>query len=222
MMDFLRKTKYFIEAASVPLFPIGLIVAYILYTLGFYVSSIEFSHFLKILSVLGAFGWSLGVSRQRNDLVVILQIALIAVLGVLTSSIVVMTCVTSGIIYVAIVRKGTPRLNWLKRLVYISLVFILLVAVLGSAIIDGFVSITMVKSIDSPNRNYQLNLRDHDAGATGGSTSVSVERNYVNILMYKVGNVYRGKWGDHPNIQWIDNEHIAINDKTIDITRIKN
>jgi hypothetical protein len=220
MIDFLRKTRLFIENASVPLFPIGLIIAYVLYTLDFYVLSIGFSHFLKVLCFLGVFGWSLGISRQRNDLIVMLQVFLIAILGGLLP-ITVTKYVILGIVYVTIVRKGSSRYKWLKRFVYISLIFILLVDIPCTAIFDGFVSRTKVTSIGSPNGNYNLNLWDFSAGATGGSTSVFVERNYGNVLKHTIGRVYRGKWGDHPELQWIDNEHIAINGKTIDITKIE-
>lgn len=221
MIDFLKKNGIFIEKVCIPLFPISLIVLDVLLHIGFYISSTGASHFLKILSFLGAAGWAMGVSRQRNNLSVMLQIFLIAVLGMLAPSTVIMP-VTLGIIYVVIIRICNPRLKWLKRLAYISLVFplvfILFLGYLLSAFFEDFGKTTKVKSIDSPNGNYQLNLWDNDAGAMGGSTSVSVERNYGNILMHKI-QVYRGRWGDHPNIQWIDNEHIAINDKTIDITR---
>lgn len=92
--------------------------------------------------------------------------------------------------------------------------FLLLVSIVGT-----LKSITVVKSVPSPQNKYLAEVIDDDQGALGGNTLVNVKDNSqtIDLLVGKFSKppacVYTGKWGEFTNmlISW-KSEHVLVID----------
>ena len=87
-------------------------------------------------------------------------------------------------------------------------------------LLSGFSEVTILQEIMSPNREYTIILKEIDAGATGGAVIALVKENNSFIGLEKKEkriNQYQGRWGERPNISWVDNGIVSINGKTINI-----
>lgn len=104
-----------------------------------------------------------------------------------------------------------------QRIIYfISFSFSFSFTVIG-LILGSWGAINKLETIDSPDGNYQLISVDVDLGATGGSTSVEIKRNYKGIAKWHYKSLYVGPWGEQPIIKWINCRTVYINGKSMDI-----
>lgn len=82
---------------------------------------------------------------------------------------------------------------------------------------SGAVKITE-QEYPSPNNGYIMIFRESDQGALGGDIRIVVHRNAAIINRFSdIKEIYKGRWGERPNMFWLDNETILINGKRIDI-----
>ncbi|WP_207505722.1 DUF5412 family protein [Telluribacter humicola] len=79
-----------------------------------------------------------------------------------------------------------------------------------SLIFTGFGATSITQTLPSPDGKFLLTIEKHDAGATGGSTEVSVMRTFGGQVQWK-RRLYVGRWSDEPTIQWIDAQSVKIN-----------
>ncbi|WP_247232219.1 DUF5412 family protein [Telluribacter sp. SYSU D00476] len=77
-------------------------------------------------------------------------------------------------------------------------------------IFTGFGATSITHNLPSPDGKFLLVIEKHDAGATGGSTEVSVMRTFGGQVQWK-RRLYLGRWSDEPALQWIDNHTVNIN-----------
>ncbi|MBU3191535.1 DUF5412 family protein [Clostridium bowmanii] len=81
-----------------------------------------------------------------------------------------------------------------------------------------FTSVTLDKTVDSPNNKQMIEVYSIDNGALGGSTRVYLAEKYC-YLFKKNRFIYSGDYGEGKDIvKWIDSNHVQIDRKTIDIT----
>lgn len=81
-----------------------------------------------------------------------------------------------------------------------------------------FTSITLYKSIDSPNNKQIIEVYSINNGAVGGSTRVYLAEKHC-YLFKKNRLIYTGHYGEGNDIvKWIDSNHVQIDRNTIDIT----
>ncbi|MGH4118238.1 DUF5412 family protein [Clostridium sp.] len=81
-----------------------------------------------------------------------------------------------------------------------------------------FTSVTLDKSVNSPNNKQMIEVYSINNGAVGGSTRVYLAEKYF-YLFKKNRLIYIGHYGAGNNIvKWIDSNHVQIDSKTIDIT----
>ena len=81
-----------------------------------------------------------------------------------------------------------------------------------------FTSITLEKSVDSPNNKQMIEVYSINNGAVGGSTRVYLAEKYC-YLFKKNRLIYTGHYGEGNDIvKWIDSNHVQIDSKAIDIT----
>jgi hypothetical protein len=96
---------------------------------------------------------------------------------------------------------------------YALLVIIMLLTLFERLV---FTSKTAVREIDSPNNKYMIVVYLLDEGALGGATHIKLADKYCNIFKReRLIYVCRGEVND---VKWIDNNHIKIDRKTINIT----
>jgi len=96
---------------------------------------------------------------------------------------------------------------------YILLLIIMLFTLFVKLI---FTSITLVKTVDSPNNKQIIEVYSVNNGAVGGSTHVYLEEKFLYIFK-KNRLIYSGDYGEGNNVKWIDINHIQIDSKTIEI-----
>lgn len=100
--------------------------------------------------------------------------------------------------------------------------YVFIYCIVGGALMlfSGFSKVTILQEITSPNREYTIMIKEIDSGATGGAVSAFVKENNSFIGIEKkerIINQYHGRWGERPNILWVDNEIISINGKKVNI-----
>ncbi|MBW9159687.1 DUF5412 family protein [Clostridium tagluense] len=94
--------------------------------------------------------------------------------------------------------------------------YILLLIIIFVGLI--FTSVTLDKSVDSPNNKQMIEVYSISNGAIGGSTRVYLAEKYC-YLFKKNRLVYTGQYGEGNDIvKWIDSNHVQIDSKTIYIT----
>lgn len=99
-----------------------------------------------------------------------------------------------------------------------AIVFILVALVTTAGImLGGFVQITALETVNSPNSHFQLISIDHDEGAFGGSTIVTVKRVYFDIARRDYKTIYVSNQGGHPDIKWVNDRKVVINSREMDI-----
>lgn len=100
-----------------------------------------------------------------------------------------------------------PLLLWLLFLSFFTYTF------------GGISSLTVVKTLHSPQSTYIAEIIDSDQGALGGNTFVEVKKikGKINVFMGEFSKlpirVYTGEWGEFENmdIWWQDEHRIIIN-----------
>ena len=98
---------------------------------------------------------------------------------------------------------------------YILLLIAMLLFLFRSLI---FTSITLEKTVDSPNNKQMIEVYSINNGAVGGYTRVYLAEKYY-YLFKKNRFIYTGYYGEGNDIvKWIDSNHVQIDNKTIDIT----
>jgi len=103
---------------------------------------------------------------------------------------------------------------------FVFFIFILIYSVLGSfnLIFSGFVEITDIEVIPSPNGSYNLILREIDQGALGGDVAVLIEsKSFLGIIKRNRQTLSFGYWGYRPELSWVDNDTVEINGKQFNI-----
>ena len=81
-----------------------------------------------------------------------------------------------------------------------------------------FTSVTLYKTVDSPNNKQIIEVYSIDNGAVGGSTRVYLAEKYC-YLFKKNRFIYSGHYGEGEDvIKWKDINHVQIDSKIIDIT----
>ncbi len=85
---------------------------------------------------------------------------------------------------------------------------------------------TVVKTVESPNKEYYAEVIDSDQGALGGNTFVDVyEKSIIKTpiltVCKKPKRIYSGKWGEYKKMQiyWKDDTCLVINSVEYKITR---
>ena len=80
-----------------------------------------------------------------------------------------------------------------------------------------FTSVTLDKTVDSPNNKQMIEVYSIDNGAVGGSTRVYLAEKYC-YLFKKNRFIYSGHYGEGNDVvKWIDSNHVQIDSKIIDI-----
>ena len=84
----------------------------------------------------------------------------------------------------------------------------------------------VVKTVESPNKEYYAEVIDSDQGALGGNTFVDVyEKSIIKTpiltVCKKPKRIYSGKWGEYKKMQiyWKDDTCLVINSVEYKITR---
>ena len=81
-----------------------------------------------------------------------------------------------------------------------------------------FTSVKIVATVDSPNNKQIIQVYSIDNGAVGGSTRVYLAEKYC-YLFKNNKFIYYGNYGEGNDVvKWIDNNHVQIDSKIIDIT----
>jgi hypothetical protein len=114
--------------------------------------------------------------------------------------------------------------KWKKTQRIALCLYMLVYCILGSAsmLFCGFSKATILQEVTSPNREYTIIIKEIDVGATGGAVIASMKENDSFIGVEKKErriNQYHGRWGERPNIMWVDNEIISINGKKVNINK---
>jgi hypothetical protein len=172
---------------------------------------------LEVLAFLAACTWIVGILRSSNDLVAILGAVLVSGLSLFIPNSLVQAYSLGGLLIFTFFRKVSPNLRSLKIVFTCASIVSLSLALLGSVLGDGFVSVNIIQSLPNSANTHQLVARGFDAGATGGSTSVTIDRIYFGLVRQKVASVYNGGWNEHPKIEWIDNETVRVEGNEYDI-----
>lgn len=111
--------------------------------------------------------------------------------------------------------KSHGIFKFFSTLSYILLLIIMLLFLFVRVI---FTSVTLVKTVDSPNNKQIIEVYSIDNGAVGGSTRVYLaEKHYY--LFKRNRFIYSGHYGEGEGVvKWIDTNHVQIDSKTLDIT----
>lgn len=105
--------------------------------------------------------------------------------------------------------------KFFSTLSYILLLIIMFLLLFVRVI---FTSVTLYKTVDSPNNKKMIEVYSIDNGAVGGSTRVYLAEKYC-YLFKKNRFIYSGNYGEGEKVvKWIDVNHVQIDNKTIDIT----
>ena len=130
--------------------------------------------------------------------------------------------IPAPLIVYLLLEYALPR--WLRYITFVldlvlagGLSLLLLITVFFA--LFPFTSDTILRNVDSPNGTYCAILFSHNAGATGGSTEVSIREQGKDVQMglctYKKRPkyIYVGGWGlkDSVTMEWLDDETILIN-----------
>lgn len=116
--------------------------------------------------------------------------------------------------------------EWLKIIVGVLSFFIGVLfafVVLVTIIFTDFGKTETVQKLTSPNDTYVASVMKHDAGATGGATSVSVYNleSEISLLLGDLlpdeKRIWQGTWMDEPVLKWQDDNTISINGKNYDV-----
>lgn len=83
--------------------------------------------------------------------------------------------------------------------------------------IGKFGANTIVDRQYSPNDMYRVVTIDSDQGALGGDTYIKLEGIYFGIIKRDVRNLYHGRWGEKPQVIWVDNNIINIDGRDMNI-----
>ncbi|MCJ7687822.1 MAG: DUF5412 family protein [Clostridiaceae bacterium] len=98
---------------------------------------------------------------------------------------------------------------------YILLLIAMLLFLFVSLI---FTSVTLDKTVDSPNNKQMIEVYSINNGAVGGSTRVYLAEKYC-YLFKKNRFIYSGHYGEGNDVvEWIGSNHVQIDSKIIDIT----
>lgn len=83
---------------------------------------------------------------------------------------------------------------------------------------------TVVKSLESPDGAYYVEVIDNNQGAMGGNTWVDVyENNGFDAVIFKVSSpshrIYEGHWGEYNSMEiyWKNDRCLVINDRTYEL-----
>jgi hypothetical protein len=79
-----------------------------------------------------------------------------------------------------------------------------------------FTSITLVKTVDSPNNKQIIEVYSINNGAVGGSTHVYLAKKYCYIFK-KNRIIYSGDYGEASDVKWINSNCVQIDSKSINI-----
>jgi len=114
--------------------------------------------------------------------------------------------------------KGlTPVIRAIGILIYVLLIP---VGILGICLGD-FGANTVIDQQYSPNGIHRTITIDSDQGALGGDTIVKLERMYFGIAKKNIKILYHGHWGENPNVIWVDNNTVKINEIDMNIDTSK-
>ena len=102
----------------------------------------------------------------------------------------------------------------------------LCVALFFRLLFGNFGENAVVKTVESPNKEYYAEVIDSDQGALGGNTFVDVyEKSIIKTpiltVCKKPKRIYSGKWGEYKKMQiyWKDDTCLVINSVEYKITR---
>jgi len=105
--------------------------------------------------------------------------------------------------------------KFFSNLSYILLLIIMFLCLFARVV---FTSVTLVKTVDSPNNEQIIEVYSIDNGAVGGSTRVYLADKYCYIFK-KNKLIYTGHYGEgEAVVKWKDINHVQIDSKIIDIT----
>ena len=75
---------------------------------------------------------------------------------------------------------------------------------------------TFVESYDSPNSNYTINIYLCNGGAT---TDFAIRGELIDNLNEEEKNIYWGYHEDEADVNWIDEENVVINGRTLNVLK---
>jgi len=110
--------------------------------------------------------------------------------------------------------KSHGIFKFFSNLSYILLLIIMFLLLLMRLL---FTSVTLDKTVDSPNNKQMIEVYSIDNGAVGGSTRVYLAEKYC-FLFKKNRLIYSGHYGEAKDVNWKDGNHVLIDNKNIDIT----
>ena len=99
----------------------------------------------------------------------------------------------------------------------LSYILLLIIMILFLFVRVIFTSVTLYKTVHSPNNKQMIEVYSINNGAVGGSTRVYLAEKYCNLFK-KNRFIYSGHYGEGEDVlKWVDNNHVQIDSKTIDI-----
>lgn len=111
--------------------------------------------------------------------------------------------------------KSHGIFKFFSTLSYILLLIIMILLLVVRVI---FTSVTLYRTVHSPNNKQMIEVYSIDNGAVGGSTRVYLAEKYCNLFK-KNRHIYSGHYGEGEDVlKWVDNNHVQIDSKTIDVT----
>lgn len=85
-----------------------------------------------------------------------------------------------------------------------------------SSFFNDFSSERVERVYYSPNKQKSITVITVDLGATGGGTKTYKERSYFGLLKLK-RKILTGRLGEIPQVNWVDNSSVHINEKIIKV-----
>lgn len=102
----------------------------------------------------------------------------------------------------------------------LTYVLLIPVGILGICL-GNFGANTVIDQQYSPNGIHRTITIDSDQGALGGDTVIILERMYFGIAKKNIKTLYHGYWGEKPNVIWVDNNTVKINEIDMNIDTSK-
>lgn len=110
-------------------------------------------------------------------------------------------------------KKSHAIFRFFSTLSYILLLIIILITLFVRLI---FTSITLVKTVNSPNNKQIIEVYSINNGAVGGSTNIYLAKKYCYIFK-RNKLIYNGDYEEDNYVKWIDSNRVQIDNKTINI-----